>query len=419
MRPSLLLRAATAMAAAIIALPAFAQSTVTVLRISKPIVDKDFYLFSALDRDAASQKALAADADLTRLAAARRALIATSEQHCKQDVACQLGAVKWTDEDILAVALELRKLGNTDAAVRALVERDLRPSHTYILLEKLDDGELLAGAWEICARGVDHVIDVYGKGEQPRYPLIDSISIDTNSDEVKQRIAALTAEELAPDAAPGAFYATPLNTAVALLEMNHRDEAGRHEPMEDGVNKAAVAAIATTQWKNYPFTTIVVPGAGPSDPQTALSATGYKLVALAAAAYRAGKAPFILVSGGYVHPSQTRFSEAIEMKRALIDEFHIPESAIIADPHARHTTTNLRNASRLIFRYGIPAGKPALVVAVPAAVTYIGGPLLAERCIRELGYVPYHILDHKTETEVAFLPQIESLEEDPIDPLDP
>lgn len=420
MRAFSLLRVTTLTAAAMMTLPVLAQSHVSLLRMSKPIVDKDFYLFSALDRDMAAQKALAADAELIKVAAARRSVIATSAQSCKQDAACQLRAVEWTEEDILTVALALRKLGNDDAAVKALVAHDLRPSHAYILLEKLDDGELLARAWEICARGVNHVIEVYGQGAQPRYPMIDSISIDMKSEEVKQRVAALTSAEAAPDAALQPFYATPLNTALALLELNHRDEAGRHEPMEDGANKAAFAAIATTRWQNYPFTTIVVPGAGPSDPQTALSETGHKLCALAAEKYRAGKAPFILVSGGYVHPSQTRFSEAIEMKRALVEEFHIPESAIIADPHARHTTTNLRNASRLIFRYGIPTDRPALVVHVsPASIAYISGPLLAERCVREIGYVPYRMLDHKTENEAAFLPLIESLEEDPIEPLDP
>jgi uncharacterized SAM-binding protein YcdF (DUF218 family) len=31
------------------------------------------------------------------------------------------------------------------------------------------------------------------------------------------------------------------------------------------------------------------------------------------------------------------------MKRQLVALFGIPESAILVDPHARHTTTNLRN----------------------------------------------------------------------------
>jgi hypothetical protein len=49
------------------------------------------------------------------------------------------------------------------------------------------------------------------------------------------------------------------------------------------------------------------------------------------------------------------------MKRSLIRDFGIAEDAIIIDPHARHTTTNIRNAARLIFRYGIPADRPALI----------------------------------------------------------
>ena len=57
--------------------------------------------------------------------------------------------------------------------------------------------------------------------------------------------------------------------------------------------------------------------------------------------YANGKAPLILVSGGYVHPNQTPYCEAIEMKESLVRDFGIPSDAILIDPHARHTTTNL------------------------------------------------------------------------------
>lgn len=421
MRHTPLLRAAALTAAAIIpTLPAAASSPASLLPMPRPIVAKGFYLFSALDRDPSAAGALSSEAELARIAASRRSLIAASGQACKQDPACQLRAIEWSEEEILAVALALRRAGSEDKAVRTLIEHDLRPSHAYILLEGLDDGEYLARAWEICARGVNHVIEVYGQGTPPRYPMIDSISIDPRSDDLRQRVASLAAAEAAPDAAARPFYQTPLDTALTLLELNHRDEAGRHEPMEEGVNRAAFAAVRRTRWESYPFTALVVPGAGPNDPETRLSETGHRLCALAAEDYHAGKAPFILVSGGYVHPSQTRFSEAIEMKRTLIEEFHIPESAIIAEPHARHTTTNLRNASRLIFRYGIPTDRPALVIHVsPRSIAGISGPQLAERCLRELGYIPYRMLDHRTESEAAFLPLVESLEEDPVEPLDP
>jgi len=107
------------------------------------------------------------------------------------------------------------------------------------------------------------------------------------------------------------------------------------------------------------------------------------------------------------------------MKRALIADYHIPASAILVDPYARHTTTNMRNAARQIFRYGIPFDLPALMVSDAAQTRYIAAPGFAERCLRELGYVPYRILERESETSLVFLPTLESLQQDPIDPIDP
>ena len=70
--------------------------------------------------------------------------------------------------------------------------------------------------------------------------------------------------------------------------------------------------------------------------------------------YRQHQAPFIIVSGGRVHPYHTPYNEAFEMKKYLMDVWQIPESAIIIEPHARHTTTNFRNAARIMFRNGFP-----------------------------------------------------------------
>jgi hypothetical protein len=44
-----------------------------------------------------------------------------------------------------------------------------------------------------------------------------------------------------------------------------------------------------------------------------------------------------------------------------MSRFGIPANAIIVDPHARHTTTKMRNAARLIYRYGMPFSAKALV----------------------------------------------------------
>ncbi len=41
------------------------------------------------------------------------------------------------------------------------------------------------------------------------------------------------------------------------------------------------------------------------------------------------------------------------MNRYLIEVYGISESAILLEPHARHTTTNLRNGMREILAYNL------------------------------------------------------------------
>jgi hypothetical protein len=271
----------------------------------------------------------------------------------------------------------------------------------------------------VCARGLNDIVSVYGQGGAPRYPLIDSISFDVNSADFQQRVASLTQQTAADASGPELFFEPSLKAALQLLDWNHRDEAARLEPMESGVNQAAVHAIPTIPWSKFAYSVIVVPGAGPEQRDVALSEAGRKRTALAADEYHAGKAPLILLSGGYVHPSQTQFAEAIEMKKALMHDYHVPEEAILVDPHARHTTTNMRNAAREIYRYGIPMSKPALVVSDTAQVSYIASQPFADRCLKELGYVPYQIVKRASDTSLVFLPMMDSLQQDPLEPLDP
>jgi hypothetical protein len=215
------------------------------------------------------------------------------------------------------------------------------------------------------------------------------------------------------------FFEPSLRFAAYLLDINHRDEAARLEPLEAGENQAAIRQISKTEWDRYPYTVIVVPGAG-SDRVTWSISPGAKLRAeLAANRYHQGKAPFILVSGGYVHPNQTPFAEAIEMKRVLMNDFGVPAAAVLVDPHARHTTTNMRNAARLMYRYGVPFERKALITTDLDQSAYIESQVFTKRCDDELGYQPHKLLSRTTVFDLEFLPMIESLQIDSIDPLDP
>jgi hypothetical protein len=398
--------------------PLFSQPVARPLPMHNAVQDKDFYLLSLLQNDPQVRDALVKDKKLAEIAAERQRFLAAGMQSCKGNAVCVVKGFLWTDEEIQAVSFALARLYQENASLRRLSDGDLRSSGAYILFGKERGDDLLTHAWEICARGLNDVISVYGQGAAPRYPRIDSISFDVSSTDFQQRVAAM-AEQISAEATTEVFFEPSLKAALQLLMLNHRDEAGRHEPMEKGVNEAAVKAVPSTHWNHYAYSVIVVPGAGPSDPNVALSEAGRKRVALAAEAYHAGKAPFVLVSGGYVHPAQTRFSEAIEMKKALLQDFGVPEAAILVDPHARHTTTNIRNAVREIYRYGIPMNKPALVISDAAQTGYIAGQPFADRCMKELGYMPYRIVDRPSDTSLVFLPMAESLEQDPMDPLDP
>lgn len=396
-----------------------AQPITKPLPLHAPLQDKDFYLLSVLQNNSEVRTALTKAPELAQIRAERKYFLDQSIKTCKENATCMVKSLLWTDEEIQAVSFALARIYQDNPPLRELVDKELRPSGAYVLYEKKSGDEFLTSVWEICARGLNNILSVYGQGAAPRYPLIDSISFDINSADFRQRISALISQVSTEPSELQLFFEPSLEAALQLLALNHRDEAGRHEPMEAGVNRAAIEAIPSIKWEKFAYSVIVVPGAGPSDPNTSLSQAGRSRTALAAEAYHSGKAPFILVSGGYVHPSQTRFSEAMEMKDALIKDYNVPEAAILVDPHARHTTTNMRNAAREIYRYNMPMTRPALVISDAAQIRYIAGQPFADRCLKELGYLPYQIVSRPSDTSLVFLPVVDSLEQDPQDPLDP
>src|SRR5213079_1919605 len=99
-------------------------------------------------------------------------------------------------------------------------------------------------------------------------------------------------------------------------------------PLEVGENKAALRNLSNTKWADYPYSFILVLGSGPDD-SSRLSATGAKRADVAAQLYLHHQAPLIMMSGGHVHPMQTPYCEAIEMKKYVMEKFKIPETSIL------------------------------------------------------------------------------------------
>ena len=183
--------------------------------------------------------------------------------------------------------------------------------------------------------------------------------------------------------------------------------------------KKGIEELKKIKFKDYPYTAILILGNGPKNYKDTLSALGKLNLQLGFLEFQQEKAPFIIVSGGHVRPIRTHFAEAIEMKKKLMQYYHIPEERILIEPYARHTTTNLRNATRLMIEYGIPITSNFLVVTNNMHSRYIGNENFEKHCRKELGYLPAVLIKRLNSTTLEFLPQIESLQQNPLDPLDP
>ena len=84
----------------------------------------------------------------------------------------------------------------------------------------------------------------------------------------------------------------------------------------------------------------------------------------------------------------------------------------------RHTTTNMRNCVRLIFRYGMPIDKPCISTTT-AGQSMMITTTRAARCQKELNEVPFKAGKRLSETEAEFIPVIDALHINPTEPLDP
>jgi hypothetical protein len=132
-------------------------------------------------------------------------------------------------------------------------------------------------------------------------------------------------------------------------------------------------------------------------------------------------APCILCTGGAVHPPGTPVNEALEMRQYLLDRGATPQQ-ILVDPYARHSTTNLRNAGRLMRATEIRTG--LIVTGYESEIFdqafYFAHPILstfAQRCREELGYLVGE-LEGVDDHHIAFTPSAEVERLDPRDPID-
>ena len=384
------------------------------------VQSSNYYLLTLFEKLPEINRLLSKDAELTKIAVAKKNYLASSLKECGTNIDCYLGKVRFSKEEIQFIGERLLQLYATSKELKAMVTNHLIPSGCYINLAATDDGEMLKKAWEQDARAVNFALAVYGdRSRKPNYPSIDSISFNVRSKDYHYVLYDCSNTVLEDVGKSNLFFMPTMDYALRVIEVNDRNRAADYEPMELNCNKLAFDRVKTIAWQKYRYSVILVPGEGPEVREEALSGIGMLRCRVAAYRWKEGYAPFIVVSGGKAHPYRTKFCEAEEMKKYLMEVMHVPENVIIMEPHARHTTTNMRNCARLIFRYGLPMDKPCITSTTMEQSYYITDQEMKERCKQELGYSPYSNGKRLSETEAEFIPLIASLQIDEDEPMDP
>jgi hypothetical protein len=355
--------------------------------------DRLFPLYAALRRHPGLAKTLSQDPTLREIGRSRENKIRQALRTCS-NTACLADALAFDDEE-------------KELAARQLSSR----------FAQQPDAARLITAWEQQTLGQDHILRAYLQNKGLRYPKIDAAEYDVQSPEYFDSVKARINKILTAGSDHSLFFQSTADACLTILDLNQRDEAARYEPLSDGWNKTAVEHIPAVDWKAYPYSMILVPGHGPEQEGVPIDSLGMARCRMAVGLFKDKQAPFIIVSGGHVHPNRTPYCEAVEMKRYITEELHIPPENVLIEPYARHTTTNLRNAVRMIINFAIPTNRPVLTITDAAQSRYILN--MDQRCIDELGFVPYTNMKKINEYENEFFPARTALQTNPAEPLDP
>jgi hypothetical protein len=383
---------------------------------NKYVQEKNFHLLTLLQRDTTVCALLQNDPVLAKLAVSQNDAIKRSLENCK-DYLCITTVLKIDSAQVELIGKRLAVLYLQNAALRRLVKDKMIPSGAYSMYDTLAPASQFIRAWQQDTEDIDSTIAVYAEGKSPNYPDIDSISFNVHDPSYIKIVQQVTQQVYNETSNSRLFFLPSMTAALAFLNVNGRNEAGNYEPMETGVNKLALEKEKAVTWSNYKYTVLMVPGEGPDSSNTPISPGSIARCKLAAAAFQERLAPFIMVSGGNVHPYKTKYCEADEMKKYLVQNLRIPDSVIFMEPHARHTTTNMRNSVRLLMQYNFPLKQAALVVSDASQIGSIVG--MRQRCIDELGYVPYQLGNQVSATSLEFYVVPEAPQVNPTEPLDP
>lgn len=391
--------------------PTFKQTARQDYELVNPetLESKNVYFLSLVNTQPELTDAIAGDAELASLSKKKY-----EEFKAAATLKDKIASAVFSNAEITAAGKRISALWAENNAFDRLAIDHLSPSGCYISNKRNTVRSFLEGVWATDAAALNTINRIFGDGSQAAH-CDDDRRTATDAqvmDALEKAGSKVNAES--------PFYQLALECAKAVLAVNERDgEAVNYEPLNSGCNKAAFEAARTTAWNNYEYSVIMVPGAGPDDYNTPLHPDGKVRCDIGYKLWKQKLAPFIMVSGGRIHPSKTKYCEAYEMKKYLMGK-GVPESAIIMEPHARHTPTNVRNMVRVMFRMGIPMDMGGIVACTAGVISgTFQNQAFMNRCINEYGFLPVSFGKTVTSEAITFYPRTDCLNIYSKDPLDP
>jgi hypothetical protein len=176
-----------------------------------------------------------------------------------------------------------------------------------------------------------------------------------------------------------------------------------HVPID--VESANAQAYARALECNRSQVVVIVPGDTPIHTKQPLQMVREEQLRLLAGvrACKQYNCCVIAVSGGNVHPDDTPFNEAWEM-RAFLLQRGVPQHMIVGDFYARHTTTNLRNVGRFMLAYNLSRAVITTNYLQELYLDFPGPSGFTSRCLRELGYAVGSLTPHADPYRISFAP---------------
>lgn len=391
--------------------------------------DENFYVLTLLEQIPEAFDALVSNPELAAIGRDARARAEAASAACQLEyrakgpdgksfrlAGCTSEAMRWTDAERAKSAEAAGRLYDGSAAVRRLVSEHMRPSGRFHRDAGLKDRALFVKAWAEAQDAIDRIIRVYALGEKPRYADIDSVIYPPDG-KYYRAVLSLTIWENSRNAKEAqAPYNIALKFALALMEINQRDDAVRQLKLQERENVQTFSRLAGVRWADYPYAAIVVPGWSPEIAYEPLNPGRKVALRHAAELFRAGRAPLLVLSGARLRPIGTEWTEAFEMKSYMVEELGIPADRILIGPISRHTTTEVRDNGRLIFRTGAPLDRKSLYMSEGP---YIGSKEFEDRLLRDQGYLPWTYLRRLDFATLEFIPSLKSLHREATDPMNP